>query len=85
MAAYREFAERVESVVTEKPSKADRVRDIIRQHTGQITKSEVMEACPDISQVTVQRSLAELLDRGDIIKIGGGRYTKYIRNYDKEN
>ena len=85
VAAYREFAERVESVVTEKPSKADRVRDIIRQHTGQITKSEVMEACPDISQVTVQRSLAELLDRGDIIKIGGGRYTKYIRNYDKEN
>lgn len=85
VAAYKEFASRVEIVINEKPSKGDRVREIIRQHTGHITKSEILEACPDISQVTVQRSLAELLERGDIIKIGGGRYTKYIWNYDKEN
>ena len=43
------------------------------------------EACPDISQVTVQRFLAELLDRGDIIRTGGGRYTGYIWNYGKES
>lgn len=85
VAAYREFSDRVEAVVTVKPSKADRVRDVIRQTTGQITKSEIMEKCPDISQVTVQRSLNELLTNGDIIKIGGGRYTKYIWNYDKES
>lgn len=84
VAAYREFSDRVEAVVTVKPSKADRVRDIIRQTTGQITKSEIMEKCPDISQVTVQRSLNDLLTNGDIIKIGGGRYTKYIWNHDKE-
>ena len=43
-----------------------------------------MAQCPDISQVTVQRALAELLERGEIIKIGGGRYTSYTWNREAE-
>lgn len=31
---------------------------------------------PDISDTTIQRTLAELLKCGEIEKIGGGRYTK---------
>lgn len=84
VAAYREFSDRVETVVAEKPSKAARVREIIRQTTGKITKSEIMEKCPDISQITVQRALIDLLTNGEIIKLGGGRYTKYVWNHDKE-
>lgn len=83
VAAYRDFSARVEILANKKLSKPDRVRAIIKDHLGQITKSEIMEKCPDISQVTVQRALNDLLKNNDIIKIGGGRYTKYIWNNEK--
>ena len=41
-----------------------------------------MAKCPDISQVTIQRTLADLQKRGEILKIGGGRYTAYVWNYE---
>ena len=84
LAAYREFAARAEVLVKKGLSKPDRVRELIRGTTGRITKAEIMAQCPDISQVTVQRALKELLDKGDIIKIGGGRYTSYTWNWEKE-
>ena len=60
------------------------VREIIKNHLGKITKSEIMEKCPDISQITVQRALAELLKSGEIIKLSGGRYTAYTWNRERE-
>lgn len=79
-AAYREFSSRVSLLTTQGMSKPDRVKEIIRATLGPITKTEILAKCPDISQVTVQRALADLVDKGDIIKLGGGRYTKYIWN-----
>ncbi|MDE7021917.1 MAG: hypothetical protein K2P23_13615 [Lachnospiraceae bacterium] len=35
-------------------------------------------------QITVQRALAELVDSGEVLKIGGGRYTKYAWNRENE-
>lgn len=84
VAAYREFSSRVKLLTTEKMSKPERVKEIIRGTVGTITKSEILERCPDISQMTVQRALAELLETEQIVKIGGGRYTKYTWNNDKE-
>ena len=84
VAAYREFSARVEVLITKGLSKPGRVREIIRNTTGRITKAEIMSLCPDISQVTIQRALKELMDSGEILKIGGGRYTSYIWNWDKE-
>ena len=65
-------------------SSTSRIRRIIRGSTGRITKAELLEQCPDISQITVQRALKTLLDNGDILKIGGGRYTSYTWNWEKE-
>mgnify|MGYP000507782862 CR=1 FL=1 len=79
-AAYREFSARVKLLTTEGLSKPDRVRELIKNTMGTITKSEIMKKCPDISQITVQRTLAELVASGEIIKIGGGRYTRYSWN-----
>lgn len=84
IAAYREFAFRVDILVTKGLSKTDRVREIIRNTTGRITKTHIMELCPDISQKTVERALAELLKNDQIIKISGGRYTSYTWNWEKE-
>ena len=65
-AAYRDFESRVELLTTKGLSKPDRVREIIKNHLGKITKSEIMAKCPDISQITVQRTLAELLKSGEV-------------------
>lgn len=82
VAAYREFSSRVKIIAAEGVSKPDRVKEIIKNKVGTITKSEILEKCPDISQVTVQRALADLVESGAIKKIGGGRYTKYTWNND---
>ena len=84
IAAYREFAERAEILLETGNSKTGRIRRLIRSTTGKITKSELMAQCPDISQVTIQRTLNELQKTGEIIKISGGRYTAYTWNREKE-
>ena len=84
VAAYRDFESRIELLTTKGLSKPDRVREIIKNHLGKITKSEIMVKCPDISQITVQRALADLIKSGEILKIGGGRYTSYTWNRERE-
>ena len=84
VAAYRDFTARVETLTASGLSKPERIAKLIQSTYGEITKSEIMEKCPDISQITVQRTLADLLEKNLIIKIGGGRYTKYVWNRDKE-
>lgn len=84
LSAYRDFSSRVRVLTTSRMSKPDRIREIIKDTLGKITKTEIMQKCPDISQVTIQRTLNDLIKNGDIIKIGGGRYTSYIWNREKE-
>lgn len=83
IAAYREFESRADILITKGLSKPERVREIIRNKPGNITKAQIMIECPDISQKTVERALKELLDNNEIIKIGGGRYTSYSWNWEK--
>jgi Fic family protein len=78
--AYKSFDEIATQLTAKGLSKPDRVREIIKLHQGEITKSEILKQCPDISQITVQRALADLLNNRQITKIGGGRYTSYIWN-----
>ena len=80
IAAYKDFSSKVSLLTTAGMSKPDQVKEIIRTTSGPITKSEILEKCPNISQITVQRALVDLTKSGVIKKIGGGRYTKYIWN-----
>lgn len=84
VAAYRSFETRVALISNTELSKPERVREAIKNHLGQISKAEIMHQCPGVSQVTVQRALADLLKNNEIMKIGGGRYTKYVWNHEKE-
>ena len=83
-AAYRDFSSRVQALAVSGMSKPDRIREIIKGTLGKITKAEILEQCPDISQITVQRTLADLQKSGEILKLSGGRYTAYIWNREKE-
>ncbi len=84
VAAYRDFSSRVSLLGLQGLSKKEIVRELIKDNMGRITAAEIMEKCPDISHITVQRALKELMDNGDIIKIGGGRYTSYAWNGEKK-
>lgn len=84
LASYREFSSRVRMLTTSGFTKGERIGEIIKQTVGTITKTEIMKKCPDISQITIQRALIDLQEQGKISKVGGGRYTKYIWNWDKE-
>ena len=83
-AAYREFESRVDILSKKNLSKPDRVRETIKLNYGKISKKEILEKCPDISQVTVQRTLADLLAKEEIMMTGAGRSTAYIWNKERE-
>jgi Fic family protein len=77
--AYNEFEERMEYLSIKGQSKADRIKSVIDRKIGKITKKEIMELCPDISKITVERTLNALVTSGYIIKIGNGRTTSYAK------
>lgn len=84
IAAYKEFSGRVQTLIESGMSKPGRIREVIRKHMGKITKNQIMEKCPDISETTIQRTLSDLLKNNEIIKLSGGRYTSYIWNREEE-
>jgi len=75
--AYSEFEERLEYLTDKCLTKPERVKAVIDRKIGKITKAEILEACPNISKVTVERTLSALIKEGYIIKIGTGRSTAY--------
>ena len=77
LSAYEECSSKINWMIMNDKSKTDRVRSLIQDTPGMITKAEILRKCPDISQITVQRTLADLVASGKVVKIGGGRYTKY--------
>lgn len=83
-AAYRDFSQRVQVLTLSGISKPDRIREIIKNTLGPITKAQILAQCPDVSNVTVQRTLAQLQKADEIRKVSGGRYTAYLWNREKE-
>mgnify|MGYP001514283264 FL=1 len=77
--AYNEFESRVEHLKNRSLSKPERIKAVIDQKVGKITKKEIMELCPDISKVTVERTLTDLVKSGYIAKVGAGPATAYVR------
>ncbi|MDR0861846.1 MAG: cell filamentation protein Fic, partial [Oscillospiraceae bacterium] len=82
--AYGDFEERVEYLSQKGLSKPERVKAVIDRKIGKVTKAEILQAVPDISKVTVERTLAELVKSGYLVKIGAGRSTAYGKT-DKQD
>ncbi len=72
-----EFELRVEHLNDHTLSKPERVRAMIDQKAGKITKKKLMDLCPDISKTTIERTLADLVKSGYIVKVGTGPATGY--------
>ena len=61
-------------------SKPERIKNLIEKKVGKITKKEILDFCPDISKVTIERTLTELVKKGEITKVGAGPNTAYVRS-----
>lgn len=77
--AYNEFESRVEYLRNRSISKPERIKAVIDKKVGKITKKEIMELCPDISKVTIERTLTDLVKNEYIAKVGAGPSTAYVR------
>jgi predicted HTH transcriptional regulator len=51
---------------------------VIDNTVGKITKKEIMDICPDISQITVERTLTKLVKDSYILKVGAGPTSAYV-------
>ena len=78
--SYREFENRVAHIVSGKLNKTNRIKLIFEQKLGKISKADIADACPDISISMIERTLKEMLDRGEIKKTGSGRATAYVKH-----
>lgn len=77
--AYNEFENRVEHLKYHKLSKPERIKAVFDKKVGKVTKKEITELYPDISKVTVERTLTALVKSGYIAKVDSGPHTGYVR------
>lgn len=77
VAAYKELEERVGVIETRKGNKADRVQRYIEHKIGFFTKKDIRQACPDVSDATINRILKKLKDEEYIAVDGLGRSAKW--------
>ena len=78
--AYKEFDSRINIIENKKITAYDRIINIFKDSIIPIDKSFIINKCPDLSETTVERTLNKLLKEDKIVKISGGRYTKYKWN-----
>ncbi len=79
LAAYKDFSERVQLMVDQTMSKAERVKHVFDTKLGKFSKSDIHILYPDISPKTIEKALKDLVDQGYIEKIGVGRNTTYAK------
>ena len=65
--------------MNEEPVLTRLVRCIKSRYNSGITKKEIMDAHPDISKTTVERTLADLVKSEYIAKVGSGPATGYVK------
>lgn len=78
LAAYRQLAASVETASASGELKSARIERTIAESVGPLSKRDILERHPDISEITVERTLADLLRRGLVSKVGAGPATAYV-------
>lgn len=79
--AYKEFDSRI-NLIDNKTTSYDQIIEIFKDSIIPIDKSFIISKCPNLSETTIERALNRLLNEEKIVKISGGRYTKYKWNND---
>lgn len=82
--SYTELASRIPLAADRKQGKADRITALVTRSLVALSKRDICERLPDVSQTTVEVTLAKLLKEGRIRKLGQGRATRYIRAVEEQ-
>lgn len=77
IAAYKDLESRVGVIESQKGSKSQRVQAFIEKKIGYFTKSDIRNACPDVSETTINRVLNEMKDQHIVEAVGLGRNAKW--------
>ncbi|MGE7696671.1 Fic family protein [Lysinibacillus sp. NPDC094177] len=77
VAAYKDLESRVGIIESQKGSKSQRIHTFIEKKLGYFTKADIRNACPDVSEATINRVLNELKEKKIITPEGLGRNAKW--------
>ena len=75
--AYTDFEKRFVAVRADKLSGKERVEQLLQENIVPLSRHDIMNLLPDMSESSVRRSLTELVEEGWITKLGKARATKY--------
>ncbi len=79
--AYKAFSTKIEYLSLDvKLNKSERIKKVFDDNLNKYSKANILNICPDISKIMVEKTLSTLLKENYIIKVGQGKSTKYIRN-----
>ena len=82
LACYKEFESRI-NIVGEsgvKSSAYDIVKRFVMNKIGVFTKQEVLISCPSLGISSVESALKKLVENGEIVRLGVGKKTHYVRS-----
>lgn len=78
LSAYKDFEERF-SLVEEKKSALEIVRQATYIKIGRFTKQNIRELCPSLSISSIEGSLRKLIELGELKREGKGKNINYFR------
>lgn len=78
---FRDFEEKTSHFLANNSSKPQIIENHISRLTGKFTKKQLMEFFPDISEITIERTLSSLCSKGKITRQGSSRGTFYEKGY----
>lgn len=79
VAAYKELESRVGIIETGRGNKRARVKKYIVNKIGFFTKEDIRNACPDVSESTINRVLNELKEKDIIEPTSLGRNAQWVK------
>ena len=77
--AHAQLFEKLEASAREPGGKSERVRAFVLAADAPVSKRQILDAHPDISEATVENALGKMVKSGEARKVGAGRTTAYMR------
>jgi len=76
--AYLEFETTVRNSIASEGTMPHQIKVMMNFRTTEVTKKELKVLCPAMSEATIESALAKLVSDGTLIKLSGGRFTRYM-------
>ena len=77
--AYQRLFDALEAASREPGGKSERVRAFVLGSATAVSKRQILDAFPDISEATVENVLGKMVKAGEVRKVGASRSTAYER------